>query len=709
MEFEYQGQSPSQTNFVIPFMEFEYQPFVIPFMEFDYQGQSTSLTTFVTPLMEFDHQGQSTSQTNFVMPLMEFDHQGQSDFITPLIEFDHQSQSPFQTTNIVVIDDNENTNGRYNDENTNANKVILKVGNTFKDWNEVDVIINQYAKQNGFVAIKFRKDFDEVDKMIVRRRVYTCWKSGISKPKKVEDITLHRDATTTKTNCSWQASFNFGKRATAIHLTKFNNIHNHQCDPVTIELAPMNQRFPQVVLDKIEHYTINGHLSAGQQYDLLLKEFSQHHIKKKNLYNAIQKFWGVRIHDESDAAMMFSYLIEQRKMLTKYEPCRTYLEKKLYPSRESWARYAIGKVFTAGVESTQRVESINGVLKKHLDRGTLLKELVREVERKLDKESYYKRLNDYYGSNPTIGLPSAYNSIFKDIDSILKECLAPIPLSLQRAQMKQALLYQETLITIDQVNEPDNNPSDIVEYMYDMPQIRLQDLLSNLDNTEIQEIWEVSYITITSSTAKPHYVAILADATSFCTCMNIINQGMPCRHQYRILLQSDKAVFHMGFIHTRWFESMPSETSRYATIAQGNKTYSIKLLHYIDQIRTGNVYTSTIKKTADKKIEFGSAMSMAKTSVQIAVIEGATGELTGLLTQFIMKYRRATGLNIEEVQEEISNPEYHKPKGRSPKRYKAVTEMANKQNITSSSKTCSHCLEKGHNIRSCAKHKASEQ
>ncbi|EXX62753.1 hypothetical protein RirG_158780 [Rhizophagus irregularis DAOM 197198w] len=272
MEFEYQDQSPSQTNFVIPFMEFEYQPFVIPFMEFNYQGQSTS-------------------QTNFVTPLMEFDHQGQSDFITPFIEFDHQSQSPFQTTNIVVIDDNENTNGRYNDENTNANK---------------------YAKQNGFIAIKFRKDLDEVDKMIIRWRVYTCWKSGISKPKKVEDIILHRDATTTKTNCSWQASFNFGKRVTAIHLTKFNNIHNHQCDPVTMELAPMNQRFPQVVLDKIEHYTINGHLSAGQQYDLLLKEFPQHHIKKKNLYNAIQKFWEVRIHDESDAAMMFSYLIEQR-------------------------------------------------------------------------------------------------------------------------------------------------------------------------------------------------------------------------------------------------------------------------------------------------------------------------------------------------------------------------------------------------------------
>jgi hypothetical protein len=171
MEFEYQGQSPSSTIFVNPFMEFEYQPFVIPFMEFKYQGQSTSQANFVMPLMKFNHQSQSTSQINFVTPLMEFDHQGQSlsqtNFVMPFMEFNHQSQSPSQTTNIVVIDDNKNTNGRYNDENTNANKVILKVGNTFKDWNEVDIIINQHAKQNGFVAIKFCKDLDEVDKTII--------------------------------------------------------------------------------------------------------------------------------------------------------------------------------------------------------------------------------------------------------------------------------------------------------------------------------------------------------------------------------------------------------------------------------------------------------------------------------------------------------------------------------------------------------------
>src|SRR5436305_14937901 len=36
-------------------------------------------------------------------------------------------------------------------------------------------------------------------------------------------------------------------------------------------------------------------------------------ILKKNLYNAIQKFRGVRVHDESDAATMFLYLLKQHE------------------------------------------------------------------------------------------------------------------------------------------------------------------------------------------------------------------------------------------------------------------------------------------------------------------------------------------------------------------------------------------------------------
>jgi hypothetical protein len=160
-------------------------------------------------------------------------------------------------------------------------------------------------------------------------------------------------------------------------------------------------------------------------------------------------------------------------------------------------------------------------------------------------------------------------------------------------------------------------------------------------------------------------------------------------------------------------------------------------LHYISQIRLDNVYTPAVKEHVNKKAQYGNTISLAKTSIQIAITEGATAELIGTLMQFIMKYRSNTGLSVEEVNQtilpqnnvlqetstnterqpldnllEISNPEYHKAKGRPPKRYKSSVETNNKHISKSDEvilKTCSYCLGKGHNIRGCAKFKADKE
>jgi hypothetical protein len=181
----------------------------------------------------------------------------------------------------------------------------------------------------------------------------------------------------------------------------------------------------------------------------------------------------------------------------------------------------------------------------------------------------------------------------------------------------------------------------------------------------------------------------------------------------------------MGFIHARWFESIPTETNNYITIAQGTKAYTTNSLQYINQMRTASVYTPNLKEKSNKKFQYGTTMSVAKTCIQIAVVEGVTSELTGLLTEFILKYCQNTGLNIEAIHSvsqlnneisqepfsaaiaticEISNPEYHKPKGRLPKRYKTTEE--NIRHVSLAFKTCDYCQEKGHNIRGCKQHKA---
>ena len=88
------------------------------------------------------------------------------------------------------------------DEIVNVNEVALKIGDLFSDWESVQVIIDSYAKQNGFVINKGRKDLDPIDKSIIRRRGYVCWKSGNHQSKKVENISLHQEYTSYKTDCS---------------------------------------------------------------------------------------------------------------------------------------------------------------------------------------------------------------------------------------------------------------------------------------------------------------------------------------------------------------------------------------------------------------------------------------------------------------------------------------------------------------------------
>ncbi|PKY32229.1 hypothetical protein RhiirB3_393890 [Rhizophagus irregularis] len=361
------------------------------------------------------------------------------------------------------------------------------------------------------------------------------------------------------------------------------------------------------------------------------------------------------------------------------------------------------------VESTQRVESINSVIKKLVDRGTLLKELVTAIECELDKESQYTRMNDYYESNPSANL-------------------LLIPLSIQRAQMNQSLLYQGNLISIDQVEEEGGNFNGILEHLYDTPQIRLRDLLNGISYDDITELWEVSYIG--SKTSKSHYVAILEDSTILCTCMFIVNQEMICCHQFRVFIQSDNAIFHISHIHMRWLNSnsdLPNSTG-FITIVNGERNHTAIPLSYMNQFKTDNVYTPSIREKVSKKVQFGAAMSVAKTSIQITVTENVTDELITILIQFITKYRRNTGLSaisfpgvqgssIQDNQQpllifpEVSNPEYHRPKGRPPhKRYKSVVEndrvISGKSNETTAQKTCSYCSGKGHNIRGCPRYKA---
>ncbi|CAB5373962.1 unnamed protein product [Rhizophagus irregularis] len=174
---------------------------------------------------------------------------------------------------ILSAENDELANDDDNIYSDSSDLSEFRVSDSFNDWNMVQDRVNMYVKHHSFVVSKYRLDLNTIDKSIVQRHIFKYWKFGVNKPKKVENISLHHDSTS--------------------------------------ELALRNFRLSQSILDKIEHYTLNGQLIADQQYDLLLKEFSQHRICNKNLYNAINKFRGVQTHDEFDASTLFSYLLRQ--------------------------------------------------------------------------------------------------------------------------------------------------------------------------------------------------------------------------------------------------------------------------------------------------------------------------------------------------------------------------------------------------------------
>jgi len=84
-------------------------------------------------------------------------------------------------------------------------------------------------------------------------------------------------------------------------------------------------------------------------------------------------------------------------------------------------------------------------------------------------------------------------------------------------------------------------------------------------------------------------------------------------------------------------------------ITKGERNSTNILLTYINQLRSNNIYTLVIREHVSKKVKFGIAMSVTKTSIQVAIIKNTTSKLIRMLIQFIMKYHRSTGLSLENT------------------------------------------------------------
>jgi hypothetical protein len=128
-------------------------------------------------------------------------------------------------------------------------------------------------------------------------------------------------------------------------------------------------------------------------------------------------------------------------LIEKYPSVKDYLMRALYPSRQAWARTFTSKIFTAGIQTTSRVEGFNNVIKRELAANSTLYDLASVLDARLENEVQWNRFFEYRTLSTCMGITSVGNDLFPEIDKVMSNYLTPHILSAERLEMAQCLYF----------------------------------------------------------------------------------------------------------------------------------------------------------------------------------------------------------------------------------------------------------------------------
>ena len=136
-------------------------------------------------------------------------------------------------------------------------------------------------------------------------------------------------------------------------------------------------------------------------------------------------------------------LFESRwiQLVNQYPESAKYMTETLYVSKESWAVPWIRNQFTAGVQNTQRIESINKQIHNKVDHSTSLCNLVVNINDYVKGEEHFENFEIERNALSTVELLTLHKRFFGWMDDIIKQYLTPIILGKQRSQMNQSVCY----------------------------------------------------------------------------------------------------------------------------------------------------------------------------------------------------------------------------------------------------------------------------
>ena len=88
-----------------------------------------------------------------------------------------------------------------------------------------------------------------------------------------------------------------------------------------------------------------------------------------------------------------------------------------------------------GVQSTQRIESINKNIHAKVNRAISLYDLLFSIKDYIKNEEHLEKFDIERNALPTIGMPMLNTRFFSKVDTVIKSFLTPVMLGKQRSQM----------------------------------------------------------------------------------------------------------------------------------------------------------------------------------------------------------------------------------------------------------------------------------
>ena len=126
-----------------------------------------------------------------------------------------------------------------------------------------------------------------------------------------------------------------------------------------------------------------------------------------------------------------------------------YLHNPIYSTRHSWACAFIRRIFTAGMQSTQRVESINAIIHKALSSSSTMADVVEALDSRMQKEAINKDFLSWKYKSVTYHQPFVVNNFFSNINNVIQKNFSPRIVTEIQKQMCESVLYRCENISIE--------------------------------------------------------------------------------------------------------------------------------------------------------------------------------------------------------------------------------------------------------------------